>query len=278
MPIGKCALCLQTKELQESHYLPKGVYGACRASTLDNPNPVVISGGRAQQSQRQMKDYVLCRDCEQRFNKRGEQWVLKRIPKDYGDRFPLQDALKSCEPIRLGRGICLFPGAKMKEFDMAKLVYFAMSVFWRGAAHRWKAIEGGIPPAVHLGEYKELIRKFLMDQGPFPEGVALTVMVWPNDKVLNAALLPRPASADDGRYWFYIPGLGFILHLGKNVPSLIKERDSYHSPEKFVTVSVQFAGEVTRTVRRHLMSTDHSKLERMLQQISSIRSRTPSKA
>ncbi len=42
MPIGVCKLCLQTRPLQDSHYLPKGAYKINRAPPLKNASPVVL--------------------------------------------------------------------------------------------------------------------------------------------------------------------------------------------------------------------------------------------
>ncbi len=40
MLVGQCKLCLQTKGLQDSHYIPKSAYKSNRAPKLKNPNPV----------------------------------------------------------------------------------------------------------------------------------------------------------------------------------------------------------------------------------------------
>jgi hypothetical protein len=44
---GKCELCHAFADLRDSHYLPKSGYKKMRASDLKNPNPVVLSGGKA---------------------------------------------------------------------------------------------------------------------------------------------------------------------------------------------------------------------------------------
>jgi hypothetical protein len=47
MKQGKCELCRAVADLHDSHYLPKSGYKKMRASDLKNPNPVVLSGGKA---------------------------------------------------------------------------------------------------------------------------------------------------------------------------------------------------------------------------------------
>src|SRR5271156_6072063 len=137
MPIGVCKLCLQTKDLQNSHYMPKGAYKINRAPALKNASPVVLSDEQLLQSTAQLSDYLLCPDCEQRFSRNGEAWVLNNVPRNYGEKFPILDALSAEVPLLMDGGTKLFSGAKVKSLDMEKVVYFAMSVFWRGAVHQW---------------------------------------------------------------------------------------------------------------------------------------------
>src|SRR5438094_3704486 len=70
-----------------------------RASDLKNPNPVVLSGGKAKQSSLQVRDYKFCGACEERFNKGGEAWILNKIPQNYGDPFWLPTLLNSKTPL-----------------------------------------------------------------------------------------------------------------------------------------------------------------------------------
>lgn len=60
-----------------------------------------------------------------------------------------------------------------------------MSVFWRGAAHKWESALRSEAPEVHLCAYEEPIRQFLLGTSPLPDDVALTVIVCPNGSVLN---------------------------------------------------------------------------------------------
>jgi hypothetical protein len=54
MKRGKCELCHAVAELRDSHYLPKSGYKKMRASDLKNPNPLVLSGGKAKQRSMQV--------------------------------------------------------------------------------------------------------------------------------------------------------------------------------------------------------------------------------
>ena len=85
--------------------------------------------------------------------------------------FPLQDALIPVDPAIFGDNINIYGGRKLAAFDMDQLIYFGMSVFWRGACREWKSSNGAVAPPVDLGEHYEPIRKFLLG-GSFPPNVA----------------------------------------------------------------------------------------------------------
>src|ERR1035441_6564584 len=86
MPEGICPLCLDVKEkkLHKSHYMPAALYPKRRKlqyATRISTGPL--------QNQNQIKNPLLCFDCEQRFDQNGESEVLRWInPK--GKRFPLR--------------------------------------------------------------------------------------------------------------------------------------------------------------------------------------------
>jgi hypothetical protein len=139
MEHGVCKLCLKEADLLDSHYLPKRVYSMNMAKTLKNPNPVTLAHGHAKQISDQLRGHTFCAKCENQLNKNGEQWVLAHIPKDYKEPFPLQDALIPANPAIFGDNVNIYEGRKLAAFDMDQLIYFGMSVFWRGACREWKS-------------------------------------------------------------------------------------------------------------------------------------------
>ena len=87
--------------------------------------------------------------------------------------------------------------------DIAKLVYFALSIFWRGT-RLWSAVEGGQPPKLYLGRQEKAIRAFLLARGKLPEDIVVTVAVWPYKKIYPMAMMPRADAGTGYRsYWFY---------------------------------------------------------------------------
>lgn len=271
MPIGPCRLCLQTKDLRNSHYLPKGAYKINRAPALKNASPVVLSDDQLLQSSAQLSDYLLCSDCEQRFGKNGEAWVLKNVPRNYREKFPILDTLNAETPLLVDGGTKLYAGAKVKSLDMEKMVYFAMSVFWRGAVHKWTSSLRSEAPDVHLGAYEEPIRQFLLGTSPLPDDVAIWVLVCPNGSVLNAMLAPWEAHLPEcSRYFFYISGLCFVLHFADKLPQSYRTTCAYHSPDKIIWVSAELDGVIRQILRNEVENRNKSHVENMLKEISKV--------
>jgi hypothetical protein len=271
MPTGVCKLCHLNKDLRDSHYLPRSTYKSNRARQLKNQNPVIV-GSSMRQDQRQITDYVFCGHCEQHFSTHGESWVLGKLPHDYGQPFPLQDALVKETPFYIGPGLNLYAGAKILAFDMDKLVYFATSIFWRGAVHEWESNRGEKAPKVELGIHEGPLRKFLLGEAQFPPDVWITTIVWRFKPVLNVAYVPAPVHAGEWkRYWFYMHGLGFIIHFGSRVPGEIKQRCSQHTAERMVAVESDFTNFVTELTRKTVKETDTSALKDMFKEIEQLR-------
>lgn len=241
MQHGICRLCLQEADLLDSHYLPKRVYAMNRAKTLRNPNPVTLSRGQAKQISDQLHGPTYCAACEDLLNKHGERWVLAHLPNDYKQPFPLQEALIPAEPKIVGDNINIYEGRTLAAFDMDQLIYFGMSVFWRGASREWKTSNGAVAPPVNLGEFYEPIRLFLLG-GPFPDHVHIVVLIHNLKPVGNAALpVLGSASGYGDFYWFYVNGLGFMLYLGKSFPPEAESQCAYHGVNGPVVVDRAFS-------------------------------------
>lgn len=72
--LGKCELCLSQGSLIDSHFMPKSAYKIVKQ--VSQAVPIVINDEIAMQADKQVKDYLLCATCEERFNKSGEGWVM----------------------------------------------------------------------------------------------------------------------------------------------------------------------------------------------------------
>lgn len=274
MELGKCELCHFTRDLHDSHYLPKGGYKRSRAPNLKNPNPIVLSDGKAKQSSNQIRDYKFCTECEKRFNIGGEAWVISKVPAQYGEKFEIHSLLDTATPSVARDGFLLFPAANIPDIDLTKLVYFGMSMFWR-ATLDWSPVDGGIPPKLFMNaRQKEAVRQFLLGNGSLPKDMVLTVAVWPFKKVGPANLAPNQVEGGVYRkYRFYFSGFIFVLSFGKTIPAEVKRTCAYRA--KVLTVSTKIGKSVKQDLLDHLEQADKTKIEETLQEIAAIKAKTP---
>src|ERR1700730_2748482 len=91
---GKCKLCLQDKDLCDSHLLPKSLYALLKSKKKD---PVMVTSEVARHTSRQVKHYLLCSDCEDILTRGGETWLLPLLATIEGN-FPLFDIIARIRP------------------------------------------------------------------------------------------------------------------------------------------------------------------------------------
>ncbi len=166
----ECKLCLQQKVLQDSHYLSAGLYRIARKrGGPEVRTPKIILG-----SDRQIHEYLLCRDCEQLFSRNGEDYVLRLVKQSEVD-FPLLTKLNQHMPIAEGpNNGSAFSGSEL-GIDSGKLGYYALSMFWRGSVHTWKTL-GEQTTSVYLApKDQEAIRRFLLGESGWPPGIVMQV-------------------------------------------------------------------------------------------------------
>jgi hypothetical protein len=259
---GTCKLCkVDNQQLCDSHYLPKKVYGIARSPQLRSPLPFVLGGPHLKQASDQLRDYVFCQTCEERLNKNGERLVLANIPQDYESPFPLQAALKSLKPTLVRSDVDVYDVTGVEAFEVDKLVYFAASMFWRGAIHDWATPSGLGAPAVELCWYEEPLRKFLMGEALLPDDVTVTVGIWHAKVVLQAAYVPCPSHLPEcQRYWFYIPGIIFSLYFGKGIPVDVRQRDARKNIVVVDVLEITSIYEMTRSAVRSQVIAPKAKL------------------
>jgi hypothetical protein len=226
-----CKLCRQERELRESHFLPAAVYAQLREASKPNPNPVLIASQVSLTTSKQITGRVLCAECEERFSRNGEAWVLGNMSRPEG--FPIQDTLAAAKPIQANENFAYYSSTAMPTINMAALVYFAMSIFWRASAHTWRNVSG-VMDGIDLGPFEEPMRTFLLG-GAFPSDTVVLVSVWPTKDVLPAAYTPRRGRAPGYHCFnFLIPGMEFKLLTGKQIPEVLRAACSYNSADKLI--------------------------------------------
>jgi hypothetical protein len=217
---GTCALCHQLALLQKSHLIPQGIYKWLKEPDDPVRNPVLVTASTTVQSNEQASDYLLCQDCELRFQQNGEDWLMKNGPRN--GRFPLRDALRRSPHKTLISSGDLYKEPFDSAFDLESLIYFAASVFWRSSVHHWRGFEHLVSRAKLPDRVEEELRLFLLHEDQFPTEVALLISVtatavYPHMTHPSPMQRTLAATPELAGYAFMIPGLQFRLH-SENVP------------------------------------------------------------
>ena len=211
-----CALCHQVRELRDSHLVPKALYRLTRLKTRGTADPVIVTSKVRRPTSFQARKHLLCADCEARFDRNGEDWVMRHCYRGY-DRFRLRKLLGGSKAIYTDANdeLVVYDASAVAGMSIEKMVYFAVSVFWRASVCDWES-SGQPYAAISLGaRYQEQVRRFLLGQADFLQNAALMLVV---------SQLPRPHVTFSFPYTtrletrhahtLHIPGLTFQLSLG----------------------------------------------------------------
>jgi hypothetical protein len=203
---GTCRLCLVERELVLSHYMPAAMYAYIkRGSIATHDHPIVMGKRLTSMTSLQVKDYLLCAECEDLFNKNGETYTLGWMWN--GKDFPLYDRLQLALPGRQSDKYASFSGPAI-GVDTEKLAYFALSLVWRGAVHTWNEAFGEKSTRVNLGSFEEPIRQYLHSDAPFPRNVAVIVTVCSDTNSQHLAYMPNQVKNIPGVVAFSTLALG----------------------------------------------------------------------
>lgn len=224
MPVGKCALCLKTRELRESHFLPAGFYRIIREGETLNENPVLVNKTAALLSSAQARAHLLCSECEGRFNKGGEDWVLKNCWRS-PTNFPLHSALTAVEAFLDDKGFRAYEGKKAPGVESDKLAYFGASIFWRASVHDWR-VGKDKEQRLSLGPYQNALRLYLLGDSGMPDGVVLLVTLSKalDDLYNRVAVMPWffNRMPEYRSYKFIVTGLTFQMLFGMMIPKPLR--------------------------------------------------------
>jgi hypothetical protein len=232
MPQGQCKLCLKIKDLQDSHFMPASLYRATRNPGASNPNPTVMTSRGTVQTSQQMKDFLLCMDCEDLFNQQGERYVLGQVSRR--GRFPFLETLQKATPTKIAAGFTWYDIVAVPNVDREKLGYFALSVFWRAAVHVWRKPDPA-PEPIDLGPYEETLRKYLLGQTRFPANVVLFVIVCTDTVSQDSFHVPsRGRKEQDTTHTFQARGINFFMTIGKRIPETMRKNCSVTSVDKWI--------------------------------------------
>jgi len=216
--MGSCALCLNFRPLELSHFLPQGVSKRLRSPRGPVTEPILVTRQVSISTSNQLRDHLLCSSCEKLFDQRGEDYALRQM--NNRGRFPLLDRLRvsPCLDFSLREGV--YSGSAL-GIDTEKLAYFALSVVWRGAVHTWRAADGQNVRPINLGPCQETIRQHLLGRAPFPSQVAVVVNVCTDFESQVIAYYPTPRLGIPGMaYAFLACGIHFTVFTEATDPSV----------------------------------------------------------
>ncbi len=247
MPIGECGLCLKKRELKLSHLLPRKMFEKLQNPTGKVRDPVVITATITSSTSRQPREYFLCGRCEDRFNKRGEAYVLNQMCNR--DRFRLLERLKVAVNFEFTPREGTYSGPQV-GIDTEKMAYFALSVVWRAAARSWRLPFRNTPYQIEVGAYQERLRRYLLGVDSFPSEVAVIVTACTDHESQNMAYEPTPATNTLNRsssfqvFGLLTCGIHFFVVLGKAYPESMMNLCCFSSKRKLI-----FMREITQHTR-----------------------------
>ena len=208
------------KRLRNSHLLPAAVWRRVRESggAID-PNPIVIAGDKAFGTSRQVRTYLLCGECEQMLSRKGESRVMSQCATSEG-AFPLRESLERTTPTFEDSELRAYDASRVLGTSVGDYLYFAASVFWRAAVHSWTFGKHRIEKLELGSRYVEEFRLYLCGQASFPANARLFLHVSSEPKLEMSSIFPCSVRLEGiRRHKFYIPGMLFMLFLGKDSPT-----------------------------------------------------------
>ena len=232
MTTGICKLHRKPAVLKLSHFLPAGAYRLLVPDESDVRQPILMTNQVAMLTSLQMRDYVLCADCEKRFDQGGEDYAISQMKGSRG--FPLLERLRVSPSVDFTLQEGVYAG-KQLGIDTRKLSYFALSVAWRSAVHTWPSIRGHVPDSVDLGTFQEPIRQFLLGEAPFPERLTVLTTACTDEYSQHAMYAPTKMIGSPTPGISYLAcGIHFMILMGETHPPGIKELCSYKSERGYV--------------------------------------------
>jgi len=233
-----------------SHLLPAGFYRLLRDPDKRNPHPIIVGQDTSIQTAAQVEGKLLCRVCEQRFNNKGERWVLQNCFRCAGE-FKILDMLKTAKALSPLDDGAIYAGAQILSVNVDALVYFAASVVWRAAARQWDFPDSR--DQLSLGPYREDFRLYLVGEAGFPKSAAVWVNVWTSP--VNLCVLPRTLSAQGYRHHnFSVPGITFHVFVGQRIPLGARLACAARSPERMILLSNRMNGPMLQGIARMVIS------------------------
>jgi len=175
----------------------------------------------------EVKAHLLCSECEERFNEYGESDVLRLLaPKATRKRLPLLARLENATPLRVLPGELTVYSGPSVGIDPCSFAYFALSLAWRAAVHRWTLPDGSESTLIDLGHHEEPTRHYLLQEGPFPSDTAVVMSVCRDEASREIWIAPGDGIRHDygcSVIRMQLLGLILVVWLGATIPDHIRQ-------------------------------------------------------
>lgn len=150
------------------------------------------------------------------------------------NRFRLRDALQRAKSFgRVHDGLA-YSAALIPEIDVAKIAYYASSIFWRASV----CSNNDTEHEPKLGtRYESEFREYLLGKADFPSSAVLVVQIATSNSPLQMFCFPFSQRHAGGyhQYTFFAQGVLFWLFVGGR--SLPRKLCIVRSPEQFIFLS-----------------------------------------
>jgi hypothetical protein len=211
--------------------MPASLYDYCGK---DGYSPIRVGRGFLLPTDRQTWAYLLCLDCERALSDGGESWIADKLA-TWERSFPLHRSLTKQAPYFDEDGTRLYSAATIPDINVQKLKHFAMGMFWKASVHSWGATES--EPRIELGPYSDAIRTWLLNDVDFPKHVYLSVTMARPERAQIVLIDPFETAKSEWRdFWFLVPGISFLLSVGKLVNDAAKSLCIHNSPGETISV------------------------------------------
>jgi hypothetical protein len=214
--LGLCALCHEQRELRHSHFMPAALY------PKNKKKKVLATPTRTFSTFDEITAQLFCEECEQRFNRNGENEVLRWLaPKAKKGTSPFLQALRQATPVWSDADLVCHWGSSL-GISPEKFAYFGLSLVWRASVFAWPLPDGNTTRQLDLGEFSEPIRMFLLGKSPFPNHTFIMLTVCTDERSQEYWMPPGPSGELDGLVVAPIIGALFRFWFGRVLPSPIE--------------------------------------------------------
>ncbi len=226
---GKCALCTEYRRLLRSHYLGRSVQRLVQR--LDEGSQVIFTPKVIAADNRQLWRHLFCSECEERFNKGGETIVLRLVNR--GKDFPLLSRLDVALTESVQGNLSTYSGSAT-GVDTESLTYYALSLMFKGAACKWRTLEGQTT-SIDLKEFHEPFRQYLLGRAPFPNDVYVILTVCTDYGSQRIVWAPFLVNGSKYRMFeFVLMGLCFHVITDKNADKTAEQLCCFRSEKKII--------------------------------------------